>query len=234
MWRPARALFLARALSDGIYGVVMPPKARKAANPPTRTKGARPTRNSRPYSPPPVRRTAPPSAFLGAVLGLLLTAGLVVTILINVLPSHTSHDKTAPPGKRTSTSAPVVQEKGMRPCQLSTSEQNSACAQAKAYAKQLLKQMGKEEQFGCLDTLWDHESNWNAWSVNTKYADPDLQAYGIPQNIPKYHGRPYKVGEWKKQVDWGMSYIEGRYETPCAAWAWWQHPGAPPYDQNWY
>lgn len=144
------------------------------------------------------------------------------------LPSA-SHSPAKP------TKLPSVSIAGSIPCQLPTKEKNDACAKAKAYAKAKLTAKGQANQWGCLDTLWTHEDNWDAWSVNTKFADPEQQAIGIPQMIPKYHGHPFNLGEWQKQVDWGLDeYIVPRYKTPCAAWKFWQHPTLPPTDQNWY
>lgn len=71
-------------------------------------------------------------------------------------------------------------------------------------------------QFSCLDPLWQRESGWNVYASN-----PD-GAYGIPQALPG--SKMATAGaDWQTdaatQIRWGLSYIQSRYGTPCAAWA---------------
>ncbi|MFG3703813.1 lytic transglycosylase domain-containing protein [Micromonospora sp. NPDC047670] len=73
------------------------------------------------------------------------------------------------------------------------------------------------DQFPCLDKLWNKESGWNH-----KARNPSSGAYGIPQALPGS-----KMGsvadDWQTnpatQIKWGLGYIEGRYGSPCKAWA---------------
>jgi hypothetical protein len=73
------------------------------------------------------------------------------------------------------------------------------------------------DQFPCLDKLWTKESRWRHTAEN-----PSSGAYGIPQALPGS-----KMGsvadDWRTnpatQIKWGLNYIEGRYNTPCSAWA---------------
>jgi hypothetical protein len=72
------------------------------------------------------------------------------------------------------------------------------------------------EQFACLDLLWDKESGWNELAENS------IGAYGIPQAYPG--NKMSSVGDdWRTnpvtQITWGLGYIEGKYGTPCDAWA---------------
>ncbi|MEV4479324.1 lytic transglycosylase domain-containing protein [Micromonospora coxensis] len=75
----------------------------------------------------------------------------------------------------------------------------------------------KIDQMPCLDKLWTKESGWNHKAQN-----PSSGAYGIPQALPGS-----KMGtvadDWRTnpatQIKWGLGYIEGRYNTPCGAWA---------------
>lgn len=72
-------------------------------------------------------------------------------------------------------------------------------------------------QFGCLDKLWTRESNWQVHEVNASSG-----AYGIPQSLPA--SKLATAGaDWRDnpvtQITWGLTYIAGRYGTPCAAWA---------------
>nr|WP_040688812.1 lytic transglycosylase domain-containing protein [Nocardiopsis lucentensis] len=75
----------------------------------------------------------------------------------------------------------------------------------------------QSEFSGCLEPLWEKESNWNHTAQN-----PSSGAYGIPQAYPgdrmASHG-----GDWRTnpatQIAWGIDYIKGTYGTPCEAWA---------------
>ena len=72
-------------------------------------------------------------------------------------------------------------------------------------------------EFFCLDQLWTKESNWR-----TNAGNPTTGAYGIPQSLPG--SKMASVGsDWRynpaTQITWGLGYIQGRYGTPCGAWA---------------
>jgi hypothetical protein len=72
-------------------------------------------------------------------------------------------------------------------------------------------------QFACLDSLWAKESGWNAQATN-----PSSGAYGIPQALPGSKMGAYG-SDWRTnpatQIKWGLSYIDGRYGSPCSAWS---------------
>jgi hypothetical protein len=75
----------------------------------------------------------------------------------------------------------------------------------------------KLDQFPCLDKLFKKESGWNHRASNAGSG-----AYGIPQALPG--SKMAKFGsDWKTspktQIEWGLDYIEGRYNTPCGAWS---------------
>lgn len=72
-----------------------------------------------------------------------------------------------------------------------------------------------QDQFSCLVTLWNRESNWNHLAENSSSG-----AYGIPQALPG--SKMASAGaDWQTnpatQIRWGLGYIEGRYGSPCAA-----------------
>jgi len=72
------------------------------------------------------------------------------------------------------------------------------------------------DNWSCLQNLWNKESGWRVNAANGS------GAYGIPQALPGY-----KMGVgWKTdptaQINWGLTYIKGRYKTPCGAWSYWQ------------
>ncbi|MFF1877566.1 hypothetical protein [Leifsonia sp. NPDC058230] len=91
-------------------------------------------------------------------------------------------------------------------------------AAAQAYASSQLPAYGwGSDQMSCLVRLWNKESGWRANAVN-----PSSDAYGIAQALP-----PSKMSsagpDWltnaDTQINWGLTYIEGRYGSPCGAWA---------------
>ena len=87
-------------------------------------------------------------------------------------------------------------------------------------------------EWDCLETLWHHESNWNHRAVN-----PSGGAAGIPQLHPDAHAfPPGYLDSAEVQIEWGLDYIERRYNTPCQAWAFWQnpYPKNPGYSTHWY
>ena len=79
---------------------------------------------------------------------------------------------------------------------------------AKEYAAHLLKDT---EQYKCLATLYGKESAWNDKAVNGSH-------YGIPQGRSDY----LRTADKYEQVQWGLSYIENRYGSPCKAWEFFQ------------
>ena len=203
-------------------------------------------RPSRRRPPPRKRRRRPPNGGAG-IIALLFVACIAVfgLHLGGKLPFEADDTQK---GKQTSSPAPPkVTIKDFpsfaQPCRIPASKEHSAaelnksCQLAKAYAWKKLqaqfKQTGEaKKQFKCLDTLWDHEANWNTYAVN-----PTSKAYGVPQVHPKVHGpNVFKLSDWKAQVDWGSAYINRRYKTPCGAWTFWQNPTVhiPGASKNWY
>ena len=91
----------------------------------------------------------------------------------------------------------------------------------KAAARVLLPDYGwGDDQFSCLDSLWEGESGWNYKATNSSSG-----AYGIPQSLPAskmasiapdWHDNP------ATQIKWGLKYIQSSYGSPCNAWAQWQ------------
>lgn len=74
-----------------------------------------------------------------------------------------------------------------------------------------------QDQFGCLDSLWAHESGWS-----TTAANPSSGAYGIPQALPG--SKMASAGpDWQTnaatQIRWGLGYIKSLYGSPCGAWS---------------
>jgi type II secretory pathway pseudopilin PulG len=101
-------------------------------------------------------------------------------------------------------------------CSQFTGNQATACA--------ILPEFGFGiDQMKCLVPLWMKESHWNERDRN-----PSSGAYGIPQALPptkmaKY-GADYLTNA-VPQIRWGLSYIKGRYTSPCGGWSFWQGHG---------
>lgn len=87
----------------------------------------------------------------------------------------------------------------------------------RAVAQGMLSSFGwGQDQWSCLDRLWQRESNWNPSAMNRSSG-----AYGIPQALPG--SKMASAGaDWRTnpatQIKWGMGYIKGRYGSPCGAW----------------
>ena len=102
---------------------------------------------------------------------------------------------------------PVVQQVAVQPVPAGTAQQIAAG---------MLAKYGWAGQFSCLDSLWQEESGWNVYAEN-----PTSGAYGIPQALPG--SKMASAGaDWQTsaatQISWGLSYIQGSYGSPCAAW----------------
>ena len=107
----------------------------------------------------------------------------------------------------------VVETPGNAPLwSTSTSKQTYAVTQLTAHG-------WGPDQFGCLNSIWVRESGWNELAGNP------ARAYGIPQADPGSK-MAAEGSDWltspQTQIRWGEDYIQGRYGTPCQAWAFWQ------------
>lgn len=80
-----------------------------------------------------------------------------------------------------------------------------------------------DDQFSCLDSLYESESGWR-WNAD----NPSSSAYGIPQALPG--SKMSSAGaDWATnpatQIRWGLGYIASRYGSPCGAWSFKQGHG---------
>ena len=102
-------------------------------------------------------------------------------------------------------------------------EKGSNRETGKLLAEQLYGWTGDE--WACLDNLWARESGWSHTAGNKSSG-----AYGIPQALPGDKMSSFGA-DWQTnpatQIQWGLSYVSGRYSTPCGAWG---HFTA----KNWY
>ena len=96
--------------------------------------------------------------------------------------------------------------------------------EAQAIGKEMMLAAGfGEDQWGCLYNLWMRESGWRTTAGNVSSG-----AYGIPQSLPASKmaafGDDY-LNNPRTQIAWGLSYIKGRYGTPCGGWSAFQAKG---------
>jgi hypothetical protein len=105
--------------------------------------------------------------------------------------------------------------------QQTTAQQPAASAPSgspQQIAEQMLSQFGwSSGQFSCLQPLWALESGWNVYASN-----PSSGAYGIPQALPgskMASSGPDWQSDAATQIRWGLTYIQGTYGSPCAAWS---------------
>lgn len=77
-----------------------------------------------------------------------------------------------------------------------------------------------DDQYTCLNQLWSRESHWNYKAHNYRSG-----AHGIAQALPAEKMEVIS-DDWRTnpvtQIQWGLRYIELRYDDPCNAWAKWR------------
>jgi colicin import membrane protein len=78
-------------------------------------------------------------------------------------------------------------------------------------------------QFGCFSTIIQRESGWNVHATN-----PSSGAYGLGQALPA--SKMASAGsDWQNnpetQIRWALSYMDGRYGSPCGALSFWNGHG---------
>ena len=101
---------------------------------------------------------------------------------------------------------------------------SGSVAEYQAYAKQRCDAYGwSENDYYCLVALWNRESRWDPNAHNRSSG-----AHGIPQALPASKmasaGADYMTN-YQTQINWGLSYISGRYGTPSNAYAHSQRTG---------
>lgn len=95
---------------------------------------------------------------------------------------------------------------------------------ARLLAQEMMREYGwSNDQFQCLNNLWNRESGWNY-----KAANPTSSARGIAQTMMSAHfGSAWQLSpdamdflnSPARQIEWGLNYIRDRYSNPCGAWA---------------
>jgi tRNA(Met) C34 N-acetyltransferase TmcA len=96
----------------------------------------------------------------------------------------------------------------------------STATQAKAIAHRMIPD---DAQYNAFSRIVEHESGWNVTATNSSSG-----AYGLVQALPG--AKMASAGsDWKTnpatQIEWGLDYMNSRYGSATAAWAFWQANG---------
>lgn len=78
----------------------------------------------------------------------------------------------------------------------------------------LLIDLGRRDQWPCMDYVITHESGWDQYAVNKKSG-----AAGLAQEL----GHGYvNLDDPLSQLVWFVHYADDRYGSPCGAEAFWE------------
>lgn len=91
----------------------------------------------------------------------------------------------------------------------------------KGLAWEAVKEKWGLQEWGYLEELVFKESGWNPYSINRSSG-----AAGLFQSLG-HSDYTCEGWEFECQIDWGLNYIENRYNTPREAMAFWNN-------NNWY
>ncbi|GAA2266551.1 MULTISPECIES: aggregation-promoting factor C-terminal-like domain-containing protein [Kitasatospora] len=95
-----------------------------------------------------------------------------------------------------------------------------APAASAATPQQIAKQMVPANQWASFNQIISHESSWKVTATN-----PSSGAYGLAQALPGYKmasaGADWRTNP-RTQIKWALNYMNTRYGSPNAAWAFWQ------------
>ncbi|MER6097313.1 transglycosylase SLT domain-containing protein [Streptomyces sp. NPDC001728] len=96
-------------------------------------------------------------------------------------------------------------------------------AASAASPQDIARQIVPASQYQSFSKIVAHESGWNHHATNSSSG-----AYGLVQALPA--SKMASAGsDWKTnpatQIKWGLNYMNERYGSPNAAWAFWQANG---------
>ncbi|MEU6347918.1 transglycosylase SLT domain-containing protein [Streptomyces sp. NPDC047072] len=129
--------------------------------------------------------------------------------------------RIASPKKAVTTLAMAAATAGLvltaAPAQAATTD---SASEAKAIARELIPSAA---QYNAFSKIVEHESGWDVNATNSSSG-----AYGLVQALPG--SKMASAGsDWKTsaetQIEWGLKYMNSRYGSPAAAWAFWQANG---------
>jgi hypothetical protein len=127
----------------------------------------------------------------------------------------------ASPKKALTTAAVAAAATGMV---LTAAPAHAASADSVAGAQAIAHRMiPNAAQYNAFSHIVEHESGWNVTATNSSSG-----AYGLVQALPGSKmasaGSDWKTNA-KTQIKWGLDYMNSRYGSPTAAWAFWQANG---------
>ena len=127
----------------------------------------------------------------------------------------------ASPKKALTTAAVAAAATGMV---LTAAPAHAASADSVAGAQAIAhKMIPNAAQYNAFSHIVEHESGWNVTATNSSSG-----AYGLVQALPGSKmasaGSDWKT-DAKTQIKWGLDYMNSRYGSPTAAWAFWQANG---------
>jgi hypothetical protein len=147
--------------------------------------------------------------------GLLLAAAAPALQAAATAPTPT-------PAPTHTTPAPVV-KKTQAPAPKHTSQPVQSNPYAGESAYKVAEGIVPSGEFACFAWIVDRESGWNVEATN-----PSSGAYGLGQALPG--SKMASAGpDWRTdpatQIRWTLSYMDGRYGSPCGAQGFWESHG---------
>lgn len=179
------------------------------------------------------------------ILKIAISLGIVTTILFGIATNVASNSETTTDTETQEYISPnIVPESESEPkavVKFSVYAPTTSNKEVRDYAYKEVCRIFGCEQWDYVHYLWGNESGWEPGRLNKSSF-----ACGIPQSLPctkiysEFWGmeRAWKDGklyiknpDYKREIDWGLQYILGRYKTPSYAWYFWNHI-APTVDLN--
>ncbi|MEU9604811.1 transglycosylase SLT domain-containing protein [Streptomyces sp. NPDC048057] len=113
-----------------------------------------------------------------------------------------------------------AKERATRDKQRDASSFTAKSSYSIAEVKEMARQMIPADQFQCFSNIVEKESGWRYTAQN-----PSSGAYGLVQAYPGT--KMASAGaDWRTnpatQIKWGLNYMNGKYDSPCGAWTFWQ------------
>ena len=146
-------------------------------------------------------------------------------IATSATPSAAATTASASPSAAATSSspAPAPVKTTEKPVTVATTAKSSEYSGLSAY--QIAEKLVPSGQFGCFDWVVTRESGWSVTATN-----PSSGAYGLGQALPGSK-MASEGSDWRTnpvtQIKWVLSYMDGRYGSPCGAQSFWE-------SHNWY
>ncbi|MFI6346312.1 transglycosylase SLT domain-containing protein [Streptomyces sp. NPDC050560] len=133
-----------------------------------------------------------------------------------VAKQQAAKDKAEQEAKEREEQKEAASRDSVRDASSFSAQSSYSVAQVQAIARQMVP----ADQFQCFSNIVTRESGWNYQATNASSG-----AYGLVQALPGT--KMASAGaDWRTnpatQIKWGLSYMNGRYDSPCGAWSFWQ------------